>query len=118
MLAIWIDRFISENAPKFLRYIYYTKVTNAFNTEMYFKKYAGENWLEQFHSSKDYKYYEECINGDVFKEELRKLIACAIEDLTNIIKNDEMNGVYKIEEYSDIYYTFEQYEHALRTSGY
>ena len=118
MLAIWIDRFITENAPLFLRHIYFTKVTRAFEREVYFRKYGGENWLEKYHSCADYKYYIECINGDVFKEELRKLIACAIEDLTNIIKNDTINGVYTVEQYSDIYYTFEQFECALRASGY
>ena len=33
----WILKFITENARKFLKHYYYTKITNAFEKELYFR---------------------------------------------------------------------------------
>lgn len=114
----WILKFITENARKFLEYYYYTKVTNAFDRETYFKKFGGNNWREKFEMCKDYKYYKECITSNLFQEELKNLIVRSYTDLEQIIYNDEKNGLYNIENYSDIYYTYEQFEFSLRNSGF
>jgi len=109
----WILKFITKNARKFLEYYYYTKITNAFEREQYFKKFGGNNWREKLESCKDYKYYKECINGCLFEEELKQLIIEAYCDLKQIIYNDEEQGFYTIETYSDIYYSYEQFEFCL-----
>lgn len=109
-----VFKFMSINAPKFLDYYYYNYITNCKNTENYFRKYGGDDWLNKFHSSKDYKYYIECINGSIFKDELKILIDKSTEDLIEIINHDEINGYYKIEDYSDIFYNYEQFEIIFR----
>ena len=114
----WILKFITENAHKFLKYFYYTKITHAFEKKIYFEKFGGDNWREKFEMSKDYKYYKECINSNLFQEELKQLIITSYYDLKEIINDDEKNGVYIIESYSDIYYDFEQFEYSLRHSGF
>lgn len=114
LIIEFVDRFINENAEKFLKYYYYNHITNCKERENYFRKYGGDKWLDKFHSCKDYRYYDECINGNMFKDELSILIKESKKDLIEIIKNDEINGVYKVEEYSDIYYTYEQFEYIYR----
>jgi hypothetical protein len=96
-----------------LNYIYRTIYTKAYESENYFKKFGGNNWLGKYHSSKPYKYYQECIVGNVYKETLQNLIINAYIDLSKIIENEN----YKIEEYYDIYYTYEQFEFILRSMG-
>lgn len=114
----WILKFITENARKFLERYYYTKVTNAFERELYFRQFGGNGWREKFEICKDYKYYKDCINSDLFQDELKSLIITAYNDLEQIIYNDEQNRVYTIETYSDIYYTYEQFEYCLRQSNF
>lgn len=110
----WILKFINENAPKFLEYYYYTHYTKASESEKYFRQFGGNNWNEKYKLSKHYKYYQECLLSSEYKETLKKLIVNSYNDLEQIIYNDEKNGVYKIEEYLDIYYSFEQFEFILR----
>lgn len=110
----WILKFLNENSPKFLQYVYKNKYTNAGNTENYFRKFGGSNWVEKYHLSKDYKYYEECLSSDEYKNILKKLIIRAYVDLETIIENEEKDGIYNIEQYIDIYYTYDQFEYILR----
>lgn len=114
----WILKFITENAQKFLEYYYYHKVTHAFERETYFKKFGGNNWREKFEMCKDFKYYKDCIKSRLFQEELKNLIICSYNDLEQIIYNNEKDNVYTIQDYSDIYYTYEQFEYSLRNSGF
>ena len=110
----WILKFINTNAPKFLEHYYYRYITHAFEREQYFRKYGGDNWREKFESCKDYKYYKECLTSSIYKDELKQLTITAYNDLEQIIHNDEKDNIYKIEEYNDIYYTFEQFEICYR----
>lgn len=109
----WILEFITINAPKFLEYIYWTKYTKARECEQYFKQFGGDNWRDKYHSCTAYKLYQKGISSDKFKDTLKKLIIMAYADLELIITNDEINGAYKVEQYCDIYYTFEQFERIL-----
>ena len=111
----WCLKFISENAPKFLEHVYKYKYTKAGESENYFKNFGGENWIEKYHLSKPYKYYRECLNSQEYKDTLKKLIINAYVDLEQIVTNCEKDEIYVVEDYIDIYYTYEQFECILRS---
>ena len=106
-------RFLDEHAEKFLKCYYEFHITNAHKTFLYFKNYGGKNWMEKYHSSVDYKFYIECINSNLFKDELYQIKLYALKDMIEIIKNDIIDSGYICRD-SDIYYSYEQFEFIYR----
>lgn len=107
-------RFLDENAYKWLSYYYENHITNALITKHYFQNCGGNDWETKYKLSKPYLYYQECINGNMFKKELKNIKKYALIDMLEIIKNYEINGGIIIKDYSDIYYTYEQFEFIYR----
>lgn len=107
------EKYIGLNAEYFLIMYYKIRITNAHRTECYFMKFGGDNWKEKYESSKDNIYFNECINGKIFKEELEILKKYAIEDMLLIIEQIEENENIFITE-NDLYYEYSQYESIYR----
>lgn len=76
-------KYITKSSEIMLEQIYKRDVVNKYTeTEVYFKKFGGENWREKFELSKPYKYWIECsTTSKLYKEELEQVIKLWIDDI-------------------------------------
>jgi hypothetical protein len=109
-LNLIIKKYLTEivSVKKALERIYFSKITKASLRYEYFKKWGGEKWEEKYESCSDYKYYKECISGEMFKEEIDICFNNSVKDMeiicSEVFTDEEIENLTT----KDLFYSYEQ----------